>query len=634
MPPKRKLAAILSADVAGYSRLMGDNEQATIATLKQYKQVFAQHITAHDGRVVDSSGDALLAEFSSAVEAVTAASEIQRELANSNRPMPEQRRMHFRVGINLGDVTEQDGALYGDGVNIAARLEALASPGGICVSGNVHDQVEGKLPTRFNFGGEQAVKNIAKPVRAYHAVLDFAPSQPSRTPRKGSRALILLVLLLGVIGGVVAVARFADRPDISKGLRREDIVLAMPKGPAIAVLPFSNLSGDPKQDYFADGLTEQIIADLSRFRDLFVTARNSTFRYKGQAVDIRQLGKDLGARYVLEGSLRQDVGRIRVTAQLLDAQTGAHLWAETYERELTAGAIFKVQDDITSHVVGAIGGSYGAISRATWEQSKAKGTTNLDAYHCVLVTREYWRTNAEADHLRARECLERAVKLDPDYAEAWAMLAMVYGEEHMFGYNLRPDPIGRAFNAAQRAIAIDPNHQRAQESLANVYFYRNDIDSFFPQAERAVALNPNNEDTLANMGLYMTYIGMMNQTVRERGLSLVKKAMALNRSHPGWYHFPTAWSHWWKGEYEQALAEATKINQPDLFWTYVTFLMIQGASGQTNETASHLAQLQRLYPDFPGKVREEWRKWNVPEAFIDRGIEHLRRAGVKIPVGE
>jgi adenylate cyclase len=210
------------------------------------------------------------------------------------------------------------------------------------------------------------------------------------------------------------------------------------------------------------------------------------------------------------------------------------------------------------------------------------------------------------------------------------MLAMVYGEEHMFAYNLRPDPIGRAFRAAQRAIELDPTHQRAQESLANVYFYQRDVIAVIPQAERAVALNPNNEDTLANMGLQMVYIGMTNPPIRDRGLALVKKAMALNRQHPGWYHFPTAWTHWWKGEYQQATAEAAKINQPDLFWTHATFAMIYGATDQKSKAALSIAQVVRLYPTFAENARDEFRKWNLPEAFIDRAVENLRQGGLAI----
>jgi len=290
MPQRRKLAAILSADVVGYSRLMGEDEQATVSTLTAYRQVFAQHIGAHEGRVVDSPGDALLAEFPSALEAVKCAIEIQRDLAGRNASLPEHRKMRFRIGINLGDVTEQDGALYGDGVNIAARLESLAEAGGLLVSGSVFDQIEGKLAVRFAFTGEQSLKNIPKPVRTYRALLDFSEPRPLPSPRSPRRRAILLALAgVGLVLVIAATAWYGARLRSSTA----DPVLAMPKGPGIAVLPFDNLSGDPKQDYFADGITEDIITKLSRFPDLFVIARNSHSSTRARALTFATSAKTL-----------------------------------------------------------------------------------------------------------------------------------------------------------------------------------------------------------------------------------------------------------------------------------------------------------------------------------------------------
>jgi len=436
MSQRRKLVAILGTDVVGYSRLMGEDEQATLSTLKAYRDIFAQHIVGHDGRIVDSPGDALLAEFPSAIEAVHCAVDIQRELAGRNASLPEHRRMRFRIGINLGEVTEQDGALYGDGVNIAARLEALAEAGGVCVSGTVYDHIEGKLPVAFKFAGEQSVKNIAKPIRAYRALLEFVEtSQPAAPTRRTRRTAAVAAALVGAVLVIAAVGWYVAGLRSSRDLSKDDPILAMPTGHGIAVLPFDNLSGDPKQDYFSDGITEQVITDLTRFRTLNVIARNSTFKYKGRPVDVRQVGTELGVGYVLEGSVRREAKYVRVTAQLLDAQTGAHLWAETYDRDLTASGLFEVQDDITARVVGAIGGAYGALSRAPLEQSETKDTTRLDVYECVLRTYEYWAILSEAEHLKARECLERSVGADPNYSEAWALLARVYADEYEQGFN-------------------------------------------------------------------------------------------------------------------------------------------------------------------------------------------------------
>ncbi len=310
MQNERKLAAILSADVAGYSRLMGDNESATLATLTEYREVMREQIADRHGRVVNAPGDALLAEFPSAVQAVESAIEIQKTLAARNAELPEHRRMHLRIGINLGDVIEQDSALYGDGVNIAARLEALCEPGGVCVSGTIFDQVENKASAGFKFAGEQTVKNIAKPVRAYHVQLSGG-SSPDRKPSARKAGFLIAGLVCAVLVGLAIWVTNSrqDLPDTT-----HDALLEMPDGPVIAVLPFTNMSDDPQQDVFSDGLTEDIITELSRFREIHVLARNTTFQYKGRSVDIATIAEDLGAQYVLEGSVRKAEERVRITS--------------------------------------------------------------------------------------------------------------------------------------------------------------------------------------------------------------------------------------------------------------------------------------------------------------------------------
>ena len=634
MTTHRKLAAILSADAAGYSRLMADDEGETLRALNEARVQFRKRVEAHGGRLIDTAGDSILAEFPSAVEAVDCADEIQHELVKRNRQLAEHRRMQFRIGINLGDVIEQeDGTIYGDGVTVAARLEALAEPGGVCISGTAFDQVEGKLPLQFKFIGEQQVKNIAKPVRAYRVLMGAlaVKSRLGRTPRKRTLALGAAV----VIAMMVAVGTYlkTQKPVGEQAASSSDLALAMPTGPAIAVLPFTNMSSDSEQDFFADGITEQLITELSRFRNLYVIARNSTFKYKGQAVDVRQVGRELGARYVLEGSVRREARRIRVTAQLLDARNGVHLWAESYERDLTVPGIFEVQDDIAQRVVGAVGGAYGVLSRATLEQSKRKAMASLDAYECVLRTYEYFAVVAEPEHFKVRECLERSVRSDQNYSEAWAALSRVYVDELQQEFNLRPDPLGRGHDAAQRAIDLDPNNQRAHEALAFVAFFRRDLDAFFPLAERAVALNPNYENTLAEMGSLIVYSNWTNSVRRDRGLAMVKKAMALNPSYPTWLHLSVAWVHWWKGEHEQALAQAKQINMPDYFWTNKLLAVIYVSLGRKEEAAVAVAKVLKVRPDMPVAVRAEWRKWNVPEEVIDRAIADLRRAGMEIPPG-
>jgi adenylate cyclase len=629
---KRKLAAILSADAAGYSKLMADDEAATLRSLNDARALFRKRIDHHGGRLIDTAGDSILAEFPSAVEAVECAVEIQHELARGNRQFAEHRRMQFRIGINLGDVIEQeDGTIYGDGVNVAARLQTLAEAGGICISGTAFDHVEGKLPLQFKFIGEQQVKNIDKPVRVFRVLMDATAMKPR--PFRVGRRRTLAVGAAVVIAVMVAVGTVwkTQKPEGDQAAPSNDPALAMPSGPSIAVLPFANLSGDSKQDYFADGITEQIITELTRFRNLFVIARNSTFKYKGAAVDVRQVGRELGARYVVEGSVRRIGETVRVTAQLLDARSGAHLWAESYERDLSRAKVFGVQDEITERVVGAIGDTYGVISRTTFDESKAKGTTSLDAYECVLHAYEYYRVITPSEHLRVRDCLERATKLDPRYAEAWAELALIYTQEHHQAFNQRPNPLERALEAGERAVELDPTSQRGHLAVADAHFYRHNLEAFVAEAERTIALNPNNADALASVGMLLTYSYMTDPVKRERGVAMMRKAMVLSPVYPTWYHFPIAFNHYWRGEYEQALAESQKIAMPGYFWTHVLVAMIYGALGRRDDAQPAVTSLLKLYPEFPQKFRQEARKYNNPEHFIDNYIRHLRQAGLNIP---
>ena len=630
MDHKRKLAAILSADAVGYSRLMADDEAATLRSLNDARTLFRERIQAHGGRLIDTAGDSVLAEFPSAVEAVDCANEIQHELAKRNHQLAEHRRMQFRIGINLGDVIgQEDGTIYGDGVNVAARLQTLAEPGSICISGTAFDQVEGKLPLQFKFIGEQQVKNIVKPVRVYRLIAEAATggrrgASPRRLVAIGATLIVAALVAVGIAWNI-------QKPSGERFAPSNDPAVAMPTGPAIAVLPFNNMSGDAKQDFFADGISEQLITELSRFRNLYVIARNSTFAYKGRAVDIRQVGRELNARYVVEGSVQRRGDEVRVNVQLLDANTGAHLWAESYERSLKNAKVFGVQDDITERVVSAIGDTHGAIFRSTFEQSAGKGTTSLGAYECVLHSYGYWRVITPAVHLEVRECLERAVRLDPRYAEAWASLARMYVEEYSQGFNSQPDPLGRAMSAAQRAVELDPRSQLAYMDLGLVHFFRHEIDAFNVAADRAIALNPNSADTLAWAGIYFTYANQGDPSHRARGVAMMRKAIAMSPAYPTWYHFPIAWDYYYNDQYEQALSEARKMNLPGYYWTRALLITIYGALGRAEEAKADIVALRELKPDFPKTMREETRKWNTPEHFISRNVANLRRAGLDVP---
>ena len=512
---------------------------------------------------------------------------------------------------------------------MAARLEALAEPAGVCVSGKVYDEVEGRVDLVFESAGEHAVKNIAKPVRVYR----LRPGRPASARLKNRtawwhrrwRAIGVVIATIVIVAGVAwwQTSRAPLSPD--------DRTLALPTGPSIAVLPFANLSGDPKQDYFADGISEQIITGLARFRELFVIARNSTYRYKGKAVDVRQVGKELGARYVLEGSVQRAGDRVRVTAQLLDARTGAHLWAETYDRALTASSLFSVQDDITERVVGALGSAYGPISRVTFEQSKGKAPESLDAYECVLQFFAYMRVITPAEHLRVRDCLERAVKLAPRYADAWALLAYVYRHEYSEGFNARPDPLARALQAARKAVELDPASQDAHIALGGVFFFMHDIAAFEVEADRVLALNPNNPDALGWYGNLWTYAHSGDPAQRARGVAVMKKAIALNPMHPTWYHFPIAWDHYWSGRLEAALAEAKKIDMPGYYASHRLLAVVYGAMNRKEDAQPAVAKLLQLDPEFPRHARQVATKWNTTPAQIEQEVRDLRKAGLEIP---
>jgi adenylate cyclase len=629
---RRKLAAILSADAVGYSRLMGQDDRATVETLKAYRAAIARIVELRQGRVVNTPGDAVLAEFPSAVDAVQSAVEIQRELRSCNAERPPERRMAFRIGVNLGEVIQDaDGTVYGDGVNVAARVEALAEAGGVSISGKVFDEVERKLDLGFEFAGDHAVKNIERPVRVYRvrpegrvgarrAKLGVIRGLRRRWVAAGS------VLALGIAGTATwQVARWS-------GLAT-DPVLVLPSGPSVAVLPFVNLSGDPRQEYFVDGLTENIITALSRFSNLFVIARNSTFQYKGQPADVRKVGQALRVRYVLEGSVRRAAATVRVSAQLIDTTKAAHLWAETYDRDLTAANIFEVQDEITERVVATIAGDAGVIPRAGVEHSKSKRTQDLESYECVLRMATYlWVLTAD-EHLRLRDCLERAVERDPKYPDAWAWLAYIYAHEHSLEYNPRPqlyNPLDQALEMGRRAVALDPTSQAAHRALAFTYFLRHDLDQFLVEAERTVAANPNNAATIAFMGLLMAYAGN-----EKRGLALITKAKALDPNYPGWYHRPFARHYFNKGDYEAALAEARRISMPGFFWAHILLAASYGQLGRTEEAQAAVADLLKAYPRFTFQTYvHEARKWNATDEEIERMLDGLRKAGLDTPPEE
>jgi adenylate cyclase len=540
---ERKLAAIFSADVKGYSRLMGEDEEATIRTLTAYREVMTTLIQQHRGRVIDSPGDNLLAEFASAVEAVQGAVAIQRELKVRNAKLPPPRQMEYRIGINVGDVIVEGVRLYGDGVNIAARLEGLAEPGGICLSGTVHDQVENKLALTYEYVGEQEVKNIAKPVRVWRVIMEpeevRSPKSEVRSPeskgksqkprRVGTAYLSWFVVGFVLVAATIVAVRYLSRPPVSPQssalVTQEAPTLPLPDKPSIVVLPFVNMSKDPEQDYFSDGPTEVLTGDLSKISSLFVIARNSAFTYKGKAVKVQDVGREMGVRYVLEGSVQKADQRVRITTQLIDATTGYHLWSEQYDRPLQD--LFALQDEIVQKIVTTL------KLQLTLEEhgySVRKHTDNLEAYDYYLRGVEYfWRFTQEAN-AQARQLFEKALALDPQYAEAYAWLGLTYREEWVVRWSVAPQTLERALALAHQALAFDDSLPFVHFLLSTIYELQQQYEQAIAEAERAIALDPNNADGYAVQADALNFAGRPEEALRAIG-----QAMRLNPRYPPWY---------------------------------------------------------------------------------------------------
>jgi adenylate cyclase len=628
---RQRLAAILAADVVGYSRLMGDDEPSTIASLTASRAIFRTHIEANDGRVVDMAGDSVLAVFASATGAVKTAVDTQAEVNARNDTLPDRRRMHFRVGVNLGDIREaEDGTVYGDGVNVAARLESLAEPGGVMLSESAHLQVRRDPALNFEDAGEHDVKNITEPVRAFRLLGEGETAAPARKTagRRYAYLAAMAALVLAVGGGSWWLGREAPPEPMvtADGTPTDDPVLAAPTGPAIAVLPFDDLSEEPKQEYFADGLTEDIITGLSRFNSLRVIARNSTFQYKGQAVDVREVGEALGVRYVLEGSVRRSGDSLRVAAQLLDARDGTHLWAENYAGDITTTDIFAVQEGIMERIVGTLGDEHGVVTRAGLEETGARHTDNLVAYECVLRAYAYYDLITPAEHLAVRGCLEEAVALDPAYAEAWAWLSLMHKDEHNYAFNPRPEadkPLVRAIAASQNAIKADATSQIGHESLAMAHYFAGDMEQFRVAAERALSLNPNNSRAVAGLGQLYAWAGDW-----DRGIALIDKAVYLNPNHPTWYHFVYASRHYFDKDYEAALLSAKRFNYPGFYWQPAWLAMIYAQLDRLDEARVSVVELNALYPGWVDVARADTEKWIKDKALISAMMSGLEKAGL------
>ena len=576
---KRKLTAILSTDVEGYSRLMGEDEEATVRTLTTYREMMAKVIQKHEGRVVDSPGDNVLAEFASVVDAVRCAVEVQEELRVQNAELPENRRMQFRIGINLGDVIQEGERIYGDGVNIAARIEGLADGGGICISRTVYDQVKNKLSLGYKYMGEHTVKNIAEPVRVYRVLME-----PD------------IVI-----------------PKITKAFK-------FPDKPSIAVLPFLNMSGDPEQEYFSDGITEEIITGLSNISHLFVIARNSTFTYKEKPVKVQQVAEELGISYVLEGSVRKAGNRIRITAQLVDAITGHHLWAERYDRDLKD--IFAIQDEITMKIVTAL-----QVELTEGEQARlyGKGTENLEAYTKFLRAQKYFY---KGDFSLSRQMAKEAVELDENYPAPYVLLAWTHWFEARLGWG---ESLKQACSTSQKALTMDDTIPGVHAIIGGIHLYQRQHELAIAEGARAVALGPNNADVHAMMGHILRFAGSF-----EEAIDMTKKAVRLHPNYPSFYLMELAMCHYYLGKYEEAVAFAEQLRtlaqsrgEDNILWSSHLILAINYIRlGREKEARAAATEVLRLFPSFSLEWDRLYSCYKDP-GHLERQHEDLRKAGLK-----
>lgn len=551
--PERRLAAVVAADVVGYSRLMEADETGTLARLKTHRiELIDPAIAKNRGRIIKTTGDGMLLEFHSVADAVLCAAEIQRRMSRRNTDVSPARWIQFRIGINLGDVIAEENDIFGDGVNVAARLESLAEPGGIYVSGAVRDQVGDRLDEiAFEDLGDQNVKNIARPIRVFRVRL---------------------------------------QPEVTIAPQSEDatVTTTSPKKPSIAVLPLVNMSGDPEQEFFADGLTEDIITELSRFRDLLVISRNSSFVYKGKAVKVQEVAREFGVEYILEGSVRKAGGRIRVTVQLIDAETDRHIWAERYDRELED--IFAIQDEMTCAIVATLPGR---VEAATHDRAKRKPTDNMAAYECVLTAKVLHHRSLREDNAAALRLLDRAIALDPNYAHAHAWKGCVLGQAWTYGWCEDREAIFQQVSAElEVALALDGNDSDVHRILAALSLNRDEHDRAAYHQERALALNPNYDLVVVQQGELLTWLGRP-----EEGIDWIKKAMRLNPYHPERF-----WSHLGRAcycaeRYAEAAEAFSRITRPD--YIHHAFLAATFAQmGNDVAAAAHAAEALKREPKF------------------------------------
>jgi adenylate cyclase len=578
---ERRLSAIFVADVAGYSRLMGADEEGTHARLNEHLRALVYpEIEEHGGRIIRSAGDGILVEFASVVNAMRCAVAIQRGMITRNTDVPTEKRIEFRIGINAGDIISEGGDIFGDGVNVAARLEALCEPGGICVSQRVREDTQDKVDVAFEDGGEQQLKNIARPVRIYRAQLDEAPLQPA---------------------------------------------LALPDKPSIAVLAFQNMSGDPEQEYFADGISEDIITELSRFSDLFVIARNSSFRYKGKGVDLRQVGRELGVRYILEGSVRRGGDRVRINAQLIVAGTGIHRWAERYDQELKD--VFAIQNDVARTIAAIL---VAHVNQAEAERTLLKPPATWHAYDYFMRAAAAWVSFQSSwqveDLLEARRHLADSLSIDPKYARCYAMLASTHRVAWLNPLNdeyLSPAALDLAIKLARTAIELNPSLSEAYAELGYNIIRKYDFDAAAAAAERAIALNP----AFANYRLAQVFYSVGEPA---KAIAIAKMQMRLDPFHPHFAPLMAGIAYYHLKEYHDAqhwLSEAIG-RAPNHQYGHAFLAATYAQLGRLEDAHAEAAEVLRLNPRYSISGTQKRVSILKRAEDMEHLVDGLRKAGL------
>jgi len=583
---ERRLAAILIADVVGYSRLMSEQEETTLINLTDRLQLFERTIKNHGGRVFGSAGDSVIAEFPSPVEAVRCSVVVQRNLQQKNDKIPEDKRMQFRIGINLGDVIVKNDNLYGDGVNVAARLETMANPGGICISGSVYDQVEGKLSLEFEYLGEQNVKNISRPLRTYNIRLkqvEPTVASPVINRREWSIWLGSAVLIGITIIGAIHWFRFGFNSN--ETLEAPSVV----NRTFIAVLPFRNLSGNPEKEYFSDGLTEDIIAALGRFSSLSVIGREGSFQYKNKSVDPRKIGRDLGVNYLLSGSIRGDQDKLQVSASLIDAARGILLWSERFSENIED--LFILQKNITRRVVGSLAIKVNQIER---QRAFTKTTSNLEAYDYLLRGSHFFYKSTRTDNIKAAEYFQKALELDKNYALAYAMLGWTQYESVASGWTqFAGESLSLAEEFAQKGLNLDKENSECHKLLGLVNLHHRNYEKGIKELHKALDINPSDPESYAILGSIFAWAGRSDEAIKG-----IKSAFRLssNPRYRSYQHLGLA--YYLKGEYEAAIE--TLIDRPaDQYQKFIPFAILAASYGQLDKVDEASVAAQNVLRYFP-----------------------------------